>query len=416
MLSVLVLNDYATMNGGASAVAIGSSVGLAERGHRVMFFHAAGEVDPALRRAGVSVISTGQADLLNAPAPVAAIQGIWNAGARARLQRELQVLDPKKTVCHVHSWTKALSASIFPLVRQAGIPIVVTLHDYFVACPNGGFFNFPRATKCGLAPMSLACVCSNCDSRSYSHKLWRVMRQAWQEQVFHFPSEVKFFISVSDHSLEILRPFLPLQASIFKVSNPINIERQPPVAAGGNSYFTMVGRLAPEKGALLLTSAATEATPLLFVGDGSLAARILLESPWARVTGWLTPDQVRAALRATRVLVFPSLWHETQGLVVAEAAAMGIPAIVSDGSAARDLVVDGETGLYFRNGDVNDLARKIELLRDDARVSRMGTAAYDHYWRSAATLDRHVEELSVCYSKMLTRRECPSFSSSSGED
>lgn len=416
MLSVLVLNDYATMNGGASAVAIASSVGLAERGHRVVFFHAAGDVDPALRRAGVSVVSTGQADLLDGPALSAAIQGIWNSGARARLRQELQALDPKETVCHVHSWTKALSASVFPLVRQAGIPIVVTLHDYFVACPNGGFFNFPRAAKCGLSPMSLACLSSNCDSRSYSHKLWRVMRQAWQQKAFHFPSEVDFFISVSDYSLEILRPFLPRHASIFKVRNPINVEREPQVAAAGNSYFTMVGRLSPEKGPLLLTAAAGEDTPLLFVGDGPLAAQIRMQNPGARVTGWLPHDEVKANLGTARVLVFPSLWHETQGLVVAEAAAMGVPSIVSDGSAARDLVVEGETGLYFRNGDAMDLARKIELLRDDARVNRLGTAAYDHYWRSAATLDRHVKDLSACYAKMLAQQKCGPFSKSSGED
>ncbi len=65
----------------------------------------------------------------------------------------------------------------------------------------------------------------------------------------------------------------------------------------------------------------------MFIGDGPLRP---IEATGARVTGWLSAEDVQRELEHARCLVFPSLWYETYGLVVNEAAARGIPAIVSD--------------------------------------------------------------------------------------
>jgi glycosyltransferase involved in cell wall biosynthesis len=106
-------------------------------------------------------------------------------------------------------------------------------------------------------------------------------------------------------------------------------------------------------------------------------------------------------IKRARGLIFPSLWYETQGLVVLEAAAHGVPAIVSDNCAAREAVVDGVTGFWFEGGSVDDLAEKLHLLLDDARVSAVGQRAYNHYWENPTTLERHVDELEAVYQRML---------------
>ena len=67
-----------------------------------------------------------------------------------------------------------------------------------------------------------------------------------------------------------------------------------------------------------------------------------------------------------------------KALVVLEAAAKGVPAIVSDGCAARDLIVH-ETGLFFRNGDIADLAEKISALQDPKLAEDLGRRAYERY-------------------------------------
>ena len=280
--------------------------------------------------------------------------------------------------------------------------IVCTLHDYFAACPNGSFFNYSTDQICHLAPLSTQCIISNCDSRSYGHKLWRVARQVVQRTSGKMPHGLQHFITVSDFSEAILRPFLPPQASVYRVPNPINVPKEPPVLVADNESFVMIGRLSSHKAPLLFARAASRLglTPV-FVGEGECREEILKQNPSAVISGWCSSIDVMQHIKRARGLIFPSLCYETQGLVVLEAAAHGVPAIVSDNCAARESVVDGVTGFWFEGGSVDDLAEKIGLLVDDARVSAVGQRAYNQYWENPMTLDRHVDELEVVYQRML---------------
>ena len=105
----------------------------------------------------------------------------------------------------------------------------------------------------------------------------------------------------------------------------------------------------------------------------------------------------------TNVVVLPSRWYETQGLVVLEAAARGVPAIVPDQCAASDFVDDGITGLVFRTGDLVDLEHKLRQLTDPALAARLGGAAYEKYWQAPATMASHTERLVAVYESMLAR-------------
>ena len=68
---------------------------------------------------------------------------------------------------------------------------------------------------------------------------------------------------------------------------------------------------------------------------------------------------------AADALILPSDFGETWGLVVNEAMATGLPAIVSDRvGSAHDLVVDGDTGFVFPYGDTTALAARIAHLTD----------------------------------------------------
>jgi glycosyltransferase involved in cell wall biosynthesis len=96
--------------------------------------------------------------------------------------------------------------------------------------------------------------------------------------------------------------------------------------------------------------------------------------------------------------VFPPLWYETLGLVVIEAAAEGVPAIIADQCAATDHVRDGVNGLHFKHGSAESLAEKLStLVRNDALVARLGSAAYEWYWRRPWTAEQHAADLLEIY-------------------
>jgi glycosyltransferase involved in cell wall biosynthesis len=96
------------------------------------------------------------------------------------------------------------------------------------------------------------------------------------------------------------------------------------------------------------------------------------------------------------------LWYEVQPLAILEAAAMGIPAIVPDTSAARELIVDGETGLLFQGGSPESLMGALAQMRDSATVARLGRAAHNRFWSKPLTLDSHLDQLEAVYDRVLT--------------
>ena len=402
-MNIIIVNDFAHINGGAGQVALTSAIGLAEQGYDVIVFSAVDPVMPALVHAGVKVIVTDQYEILNDSNRLrAATQGIWNFKAQFEMARMLASLDPATTIVHVHSWTKALSASIIRVAIQRKFKVICTLHDYFSACPNGGFFDYQRGAICKETPLSFGCISRNCDVRSYPQKLWRVARQVVQNRVGLLPSGIKHFITISDFSETILKPFLPQDAKVYRVENPIDVVRRDCVDIGANNTFTFVGRLSPEKGVAMFASAANKLglTPV-FVGEGALREMIKKICQDAHVTGWVSAAQVMDYLASARVLVLPSLLYEGCPLVIAEAAALGIPAIVPDTCAARDMVEDGITGLWFRGGDENDLMEKMRFLLQSDVAMKLGRAAYEKYWKKPSTMDWHIANLISCYNKIL---------------
>ena len=95
------------------------------------------------------------------------------------------------------------------------------------------------------------------------------------------------------------------------------------------------------------------------------------------------------------------MWCEVQGLVVLEAATLGIPAIVPNTAATPEIGIDGVTGLWLNGGNENDLLDKMTALSDNDTARKLGYAAYDTYWKNPATVLSHVEKLANCYQSIL---------------
>lgn len=407
-LEVVILNDYASTTGGSTAVAIASALGLAARGVRVTYFSCVGPVAPELRDVpNLEVVCLGQHEIAKDPNRLRALaSGLRNPAAVAALRRVLAGKDPNRTLVHAHTWMKAMSPFALDVAPELGFPLVVTLHDFFISCPGGGFYDHAAGKVCHRAPLSAACLACNCDRRNYAQKLWRVARTALQNGALGLPSRVSAYLGVSEFSLNILRPHLPANVPAAVLRNPVDCVEEGPADVARNRAFLYIGRFVPEKGVLLLAEAArATGLPAVFVGDGELAPELRRLCPDARFTGWLKPGQIRAELRAARALVFPPTWYETLGLVAVEAASAGVPPIVSDGCAASDHIRDGETGLHFIHGSSDSLASRMrDLAANDALAARLGRAAYDWYWADPWTADRHVEDLLGHYHRVLAPR------------
>lgn len=405
-MRIIIVSDHAHINGGLAKVAIDSARGFAGRGFDVHYFAAVGPAEPSLCDAGVKVALLDQPDVTSTASLTRfGAQWLWNAAAEKALAALLATCDPAETIVHVHGWAKALSPSIGRALAGAGLPVVHTLHEYYLACPNGGFYDYGAARNCDYKAMSMGCIAHDCDSRGYHRKLMRVGRHALMRYASGLHDSARHLITISKLQRDVIAPYMREDAIFYEVGNPIDVVDLGPKGDAPLGDFVFVGRISAEKGARYFAQAARLAgvTPV-FVGDGPERDSLEREFPEANFLGWRKPAEVREILRAARALAFPSVWYEGQPLTVYESLALGTPVIVSDLCAGREAVTDGENGLWFKCADAGSLAVAMKKLGDDDLARKMAQAAYTIYWRDPLTLDRHLDGVAAVYEKVRASR------------
>ena len=133
-----------------------------------------------------------------------------------------------------------------------------------------------------------------------------------------------------------------------------------------------VGRVSREKSLHLLINAFRQ----LVDGGKNLSLAIIGDGPYrdemeaslagypALFTGYLQGEELQQAYASADLFVFPSA-TDTFGNVVLEAQASGLPVIVSDMGGPRELMVQGETGMVFNAGNLEQLVATIRTMTDN---------------------------------------------------
>ncbi|MEQ9058421.1 MAG: glycosyltransferase family 4 protein [Gammaproteobacteria bacterium] len=392
------MSDFANVNGGQAKVAVDTARLLANSGKNVIFFAACGEPDKALDHPLIKIRSLNQADILSDDNRARAIiRGLWNAEAARELRRICGELSPVNSLVHCHGYAKALSPAIGPILADGPLPSLYTMHEYFLACPNGGFYDYQRNEICRRRPLGVSCLTTDCDVRNLRHKAWRVVRQLSTWGAGRMPRGLTDIAYISETQLRAMEPYLPSSAQLHYLPNPIDVEGRDVVVASENDLFVSVGRLNPEKGGRLFAKAARIAgVQAVFVGDGTEASVIRKENPEAIVTGWQSHDKVHEWLGRARALVFPSLWYECQPLVPLEALVRGVPVVAGRWTAASEVIEHQVSGVLFDRPDADVLAAALR------EVSTLGPFDPSPY-RDAASPERHLGRLFEIYDGILDR-------------
>ena len=402
--NVVTVCDGAGLTGGTEKVAITSAIELAKRGYRSIYFAGEGELFPGFATAGVEASTLGLSDAYHTESKRELLSRFfWNGSAGEKFAALLRSakLDPSETVIHFHGFRRVLSGAVVEAAVESKIKLVLTLHDFGLACPNTTFFNSPHQQICTLKPMSMACHMSQCTHSGIPMKMMQ-MGRAWKLKLSKMTEKFDHFIYVSEFSKNILAPFIPSSMGQTVLYNPVS-ERQDPIAECEQSdVFSFVGRLSPEKGGLLFAQAAKKAgVKCQFMGTGLEEEKIRNANPEAILTGWVSADQVEANIRASRAVVMPSLWYETAGLSVIEAVSRGIPVIVADKCASVEYMKHDRSGLTFRSGDVDSLTKALQQMTAQ-KAKGYGINAYQDYWQSPLTTEKYMNGLLEIYDRTVS--------------
>ncbi|HLO98397.1 MAG TPA: glycosyltransferase family 4 protein, partial [Fimbriimonas sp.] len=394
-MRVVVISDYAVVTGGAAKIAVESALLLADVVAHVHFISGGQEIASELtNHKNVTVTSVGGEPLGSQPLGKALTVGVWNLQARNTVDAVLKNYDATDTIVAVHSWRDILTASIMKPIYDGGFRFAITLHDYGMVCPVAGLYDHKSNSVCERTALSASCLTRACTKSNIVKKSYFSVRHAAQTYVGKVPQRVKNVVVVTERSQEIVKPRLHPNTRYFEVPNPITVEKSERVEAENNRGFVYIGRLSPEKGPVLAAAAAKLAgVPISFGGAGIEEEAIRAANPEAIMLGWLKMPEVKTLLKSARALIFPSVWYECQGMVVDEAAAMGVPAIVADITTATTALDKYGHGVTFKSGDVEALAARIREMNDDEAVRNFSIEGHKRFWENPPDRQAHLTKL-----------------------
>jgi len=366
---VVVINDRSASIGGASNLAILSARLLQEAGVAVTYF--AGDVAGSERPAS-DTVNLAARPLTQQPRLSALASGLYSRKAHDALSALVSSVDTKDTLYHVHGWSKILSPSIFRALWPVRDRVVLHAHDYFLACPNGGFANYRRNQVCSLTPMSFGCLATNCDKRGYHEKLWRSARHLVREHYYPIQQFAANIVVVHQRMRDYFARGQIDLGNIETIRNPVEAFLDHPAEPWKKRDFFFVGRLEPEKGFEDAAIAARLAgVKLQVIGDGAGRARLERDFPEVVIHGWKSKSEMRSILCDARALVVSSRVPEPFGLAALEAVTSGIPVILPDTALLGDELAMLGCGSTFQSGKVETLASGLRRLASDDMLLRL---------------------------------------------
>lgn len=404
--NVVVVCDYGHIEGGATKIALDTAKVLAKDGYHVWLFCAVGPVDEELAAVGVQTICLGQNDILHEKSRVRGVlRGLRNREAERAFSALLASLDPQETVIHVHTWTKGVSSTIFPIAEKMHFRVALTVHDFFLVCPNGGLFNYQTSKICERKPLSASCLLCNCDSRSYLQKLFRVLRQWRQNHNIRRRKNISYIFISKFAKREFLRRYdrIPESCCYFLTNTIRFAQDRSRVACEDHETYLYMGGISEHKGIRVFCEAVTAAkVSATVLGTGILEAELRQKYPNIRFEGWKSKEEMLPYIKEARCLVFPSIYYEASPLTPLEVMAWGVPVICADLNAASENIRDGENGILYAGADgARALVDAIERSRDDEGLRRMSEYLFAHFDAERYSESTYLRGLLQIYNEVL---------------
>ncbi|HRO25775.1 MAG TPA: glycosyltransferase, partial [Promineifilum sp.] len=293
----------------------------------------------------------------------------------ARRKVEAIIEDTRPDLVHIHGFIHEMSTSILPALKAAGLPVVQTLHDYKIACPNttfvsndhiceackgGRYYNMTRY-RCKRGSLSASLLAS---AEMYFHQMFRL----YEPNIDMFISPSRFLADkMAEHGIR--KPIIPIPNFI----NPDNFT----AVYEPQNHFVFAGRLVRVKGIMTLLEAMRHINSdaaLMIAGAGELEPemRQFVEThnlTNVRFLGHLGTDDLAALVRSALFTVSPAEWYENYSMTVIESLACGTPVIGANIGGIPEQVRDGWNGFLFEPGNATELAARMQSLLDDRELA-----------------------------------------------
>jgi glycosyltransferase involved in cell wall biosynthesis len=393
-MKILLVHNTYQHRGGEEQVTSAERDLLTSRGHEVVLYE----------RDSAEIERFSLPERLSLP-----MNAIWSR----RSYREMRELIRREApdLAHFHNVTPLISPSAYHACRDAGVPVVQTLHNYRLLCPALHFYRSDRVCEACLGrKLALPGMFYGCYHNSRAQTLVLAAMLTIHHLLKTWDEAIDRYIALTEFGrLKFIEGGLNPEKIVVK---PNFLLEDPGMRNGIGAYALFVGRLVGAKGVHTLLQAwrQLDDIPLKIAGRGPLldSAKAVVESHPAgaiEILGRIIHEDVMSLMQGARFLVFPSESYEGFGLAILEAFASGLPILASDLGSMAEIVENGVTGLRFRPGDPDDLAAKVRWAWSHPEaMARMGEAARREFERKY-TADRNYEMLMAVYEGAISGAE-----------
>jgi glycosyltransferase involved in cell wall biosynthesis len=311
--------------------------------------------------------------------------------------------DHPPQVAHLHNVYHQLTLSVVDELAARRIPIVLTLHDWKVACPAYTLFTEGAPCRRCVRGSVINAVRHRCVKDSALASTLAAGEAALARRRATY-AKVQRFIAPSRFAVGIAAEAGIAPDRIVYVPNFLPDSDLADAPSGPRPAAVLyAGRLDATKGIPQLLAAwehvQADAT-LRIAGRGELENEVkaaAARDPRIEYLGRIEPAEMGIQFDQARVVVLPSVWEDNGPLVILEAQARGAALIVSDRGGPPEFVSDGESGLVVPAGDAEALAAAMDrLLADPLEAQRLGARARDDVLEEH-TAARHYERLMSVY-------------------
>lgn len=302
------------------------------------------------------------------------------AGVRAMreaLERE------RPDVVNVHNVYPFISPAALRECRSAGVPVVMTIHNFRLICPTGLFMRDGKPCElCLHRGNEWGCVKYNCE-KSWPKSIAYATRNALARRRRHFFDCVDRFACITEFQrgklieagfpadrISVIPNGIEVGGKGLEVRNKTNLD-----------YVGFVGRLSAEKGINLIIEAARRNPDIPFRLAGAVSDEQLVAKLPANVnlTGFIAGKELEDFYRNSRFMIMASKWYEGFPMSILEGAARDKATIGPDHGGFTEILTLNEAPcengnpLLFKPGDIDDLSAHIRRLWDDKELAeRLG--------------------------------------------
>ena len=386
-MKILIVNKFLYPRGGCETYMLKLSEELKAKGHEIEFFGMYDEKNTVgnsenLYTTNMDFHSTGIARFFYPFKIIYSFEAFKKIG---------KVLDSfKPDIVHMNNINFQLTPSVIYAVKKRNIPLVQTVHDYQMICPNHLLYSFGEVKPCErcISGSKFNCFKYNCihGSRvksligSIEAKLYSILKTYKKVDLYICPS--KFLEEKLLSASELYKgKTLALHNFIEKKPMPQKIVPEKP-------YVAFASRLSKEKGVDLLCETAKMLPEYSFIVAGSGPdGECLKDIPNITMKGFLTGDELISLMANAKVMLLPSVWYENCPLSILETHSFGVPVITMNSGGMAELVEDGKTGALINEPTPEAIAEAIRQCFEDEEY-------YDILKQNCETMREKIIEVS----------------------